>query len=159
MRYHGDPTADWLLGKNKQVTISLNDSRSIADAISKFVNAKANVVDAAYEAIERLCSVGEDIAKSECPKDTWELCESITHETKKTSTGAEGTITAGTDHAMFVEFGTGVRGRGSYPEPIPGWEYDVNRRDWQGHEANPFMYRTVRILEERAEDIINGNNN
>ena len=158
MRYHGDPTAQWLLGKQKQVTISLNDMSSLSDAISKFVSARKDVQEAAAEAVEILCAEGEKIAKSYCPVDTGELQNSITHKTEVIGGKVEGVIEAGTDHAMFVEFGTGVKGKGTYPGDDKAWEYDVKRQNWQGRPANPFMYYTARDISQKAEEILNGDN-
>lgn len=76
-----------------------------------------------------------------------------------------GVIYAGAWYAVYVEFGTGVVGKGS-PHPIASeknWKYDVNEhgemgwvfldeRDgtyhWtQGFASRPFMYNTARQLE------------
>jgi len=74
-----------------------------------------------------------------------------------------GIISAGAPYAIYVEFGTGIVGEAS-PHPAPGgWVYDINehgeegwwylsrygRRQWtQGMKSRPFMYNTVRELEQ-----------
>ena len=50
-------------------------------------------------------------------------------------------------YAAFVEYGTGLRGAGTYPYELPSegvpytgsWVYDYKRQNWQGHAAQPFM--------------------
>ena len=135
MKYHGSPKFDYLNGKNKSVEISLNDAKSLTDAISKYIGSKADIVNAAAEAVEKLCEEGERSAKWYCPYDTGELQESITHKTDVIGDTVIGTITAGTDHAMFVEFGTGVVGNGTYPGDSSGWMYDM----W-GHGEKGWKY-------------------
>lgn len=54
-------------------------------------------------------------------------------------------FTAG--HAAFVEFGTGIRGMGTYPYPLPqagvpftgGWVYDYKHQNWIGMPAQPYL--------------------
>lgn len=84
------------------------------------------------------------------------------------STGI-GVIKAGAMYAVYVEFGTGVTGKGS-PHPAPnGWKYDINdhgeagwwyfnERDSKWHwtkdmKSRPFMYNTARELERRCMQI------
>ena len=73
-----------------------------------------------------------------------------------------GIIRAGAPHAVFVEFGTGVKGQNTpHPEP-DGWKYDVNQHgeegwwywgEWdsnwhwtQGMPSRPFMWETSKEL-------------
>lgn len=58
-----------------------------------------------------------------------------------------GEVVATAGHASFVEFGTGLRGAGTYPFPLPkegvpitgSWVYDYKRQNWVGMPASPFM--------------------
>lgn len=157
-------------GNPKTLHIDLNDERSIQNAIQRFVHGKEDVMQAAFEAIETLCAEGEKIAKSEAPEDSGDLRASITHKTVTEGQKVIGTITAGTDHAAFVEFGTGIVGSWNpHPYGNIGWEYDVNGHGYQGwvypknnrfyhtlgQKSNPFMYRTAKTLSEQAERILN----
>ena len=73
-------------------------------------------------------------------------------------------------HAMFVEYGTGIVGEGTYPATTAnGWQYDIhghgeqgwiyrNDRDgkfyWtKGFVARPFMLNTFEWLKEAAPEI------
>ena len=74
-----------------------------------------------------------------------------------------GIIKAGAPYAVYVEFGTGIVGKGQ-PHPSPdGWQYDINdhgesgwwyfndntgHMQWtKGMPSRPFMYNTARKLE------------
>jgi HK97 gp10 family phage protein len=70
-----------------------------------------------------------------------------------------GVVVASAGHAGFVEFGTGLRGIGTYPYPLPkegvpytgGWVYDYKKQQWVGMPAQPFMRPALDI--GRAEII------
>jgi len=56
-------------------------------------------------------------------------------------------VSAGTNHCMFVEFGTGLAGMGTYPYPLPqkgvpitgSWIYDYKHQNWPGMTARPYL--------------------
>lgn len=58
-----------------------------------------------------------------------------------------GTVVSESDHAGFVEFGTGLRGRGTYPYELPqsgvpitgSWIYDYKNQQWIGMVAQPYL--------------------
>jgi Bacteriophage HK97-gp10, putative tail-component len=58
-----------------------------------------------------------------------------------------GSVTSESDHAGFVEFGTGTRGTGTYPYDLPSagvpftgsWVYDYKNQQWKGMPAQPYM--------------------
>jgi putative aminopeptidase FrvX len=65
----------------------------------------------------------------------------------------KGVVSAGTDHAMFQEFGTGIVGAGltgeeTYPGDTSGWVYDYKGQKWKGHKSNHFMYDAAKKMEE-----------
>lgn len=162
---HGKTTV-----KSKVFSIDLFDEKSIGDAIKEYIGNRLDIQEAALEAVEALCAEGERKAKEEAPVDEGELRDSITHAVTVKNGKVEGTITASTDHAMFVEFGTGIVGASDpHPYNYLGWEYDVNGHGidgWTypkngrfyhtlGQPSNPFMYRTAKYLTENAERILN----
>ena len=88
----------------------------------------------------------------------------------------EGIITTGVMYAAYVEFGTGIVGADNpHPEASGNWDYDINHhgndgwwypssKGWyqpenggqplawtKGMPSRPFMYNTLRELEEEAE--------
>lgn len=82
--------------------------------------------------------------------------------------GNKGVIFADNAHAVFVEFGTGIEGKGT-PHPTMPWAYDTNghgKDGWwytdpklgfgrftQGMPSRPFMYETARDLERKVGEI------
>ena len=152
MKYSGSPTQDFLNGRPKKVKINLNDSNSIGKSMSILGGTADAIKEAIYEEVERLCQIGEDEAKARVHVKSGDLKGSITHKVKKSKRKIKGTVSAGTDHAMFHEFGTGLIGRDSgYPGDTSGWVYDYKNQEWQGHEANPFMYEAAKRMEEEMK--------
>lgn len=152
MKYSGSPTQDFLSGRPKKVTINLNDSNSIGKSINILGGTADAIKQAIYEEVERICQIGEDEAKARVHVKSGELKESITHKVKKSKRKIKGTVSAGTDHAMFHEFGTGIIGADSnYPGDSSGWVYDYKNQNWQGHKANPFMYEAAKRMEEEMK--------
>ena len=151
MKYSGSPTQDFLTGKPKKVTINLNDSNSIGKSINILGGTADAIKQAIYEEVERICQIGEDEAKARVHVKSGALKESITHDVKKYKHKIKGTVSAGTDHAMFHEFGTGLIGEGTYPGDTSGWVYDYKNQNWQGHKANPFMYEAAKRMEEEMK--------
>lgn len=92
-------------------------------------------------------------AKNLAPEDTGVLAGSIHMEVKKTSTELQGRVYTNTEYAPYVEFGTGVKGNGTYPYKVEGlnlsykdkgWAYkDEKTGEWiytKGQVAQPYMY-------------------
>lgn len=151
MKYSGSPTQDFLSGKPKKVTINLNDSNSIGKSINILGGTADAIKQAIYEEVERICQIGEDEAKARVNVKSGDLKKSITHKVKKSKRKIKGTVSAGTDHAMFHEFGTGLAGQGTYPGDTSGWVYDYKNQEWPGHKANPFMYEAAKRMEEEMK--------
>lgn len=138
------------------------DSKVIDKAIENAV--KHLTKDILDEIGKAICEFGVETAKAEAPKDTGALRDSIRGSYKDGVV----TITAGTDHSLFVEFGTGIVGKGTYPEDANVYEYDVHNHGalgWTyklgdkyihtiGHIADPYMYRTLKKIDENINRII-----
>ena len=148
MKFSGSPTADFLNGRPKRVKISLNDSTSIGKSMDLLNKTVDEIKQAMYDEVERLCQIGEDEAKAKVHVDTGELQASIKHKVKKGKKKITGVVSAGTDHAMFQEFGTGLVGKGTYPGDVQGWVYDYANQDYPGHKSNHFMYDAAKKMEE-----------
>lgn len=141
IRYKGSPSKQYLNGKPMSATVEgLDDAITILKAVAQNIPGKMEKL------LDELVTVGVERAKQEVPVDTGELRDSIHGERSEN----EGRIIANTDHALFVEFGTGVRGRATAPFDADevGYIYDIHERDWQGNVANPFMHRTAEFIRE-----------
>ena len=148
MKFSGSPTADFLNGKPKKVKINLNDSTSIAKSMDLLNKTVEDIKQAMYDEVERICQIGEDEAKAKVHVDTGALKNSIKHKVTKQKKKIKGVVSAGTDHAMFQEFGTGIIGKDTYPGDSSGWVYDYKGQEWQGHKSNHFMYDAAKKMEE-----------
>ena len=152
MKYSGTPTQDFLQGKNKKVKINLNNVESIRKSITILGGTADEIKQALYEEVERVCQIGEDTAKAKVHVKSGALKNSIKHKTKILKKRIHGVVSAGTDHAMFHEFGTGIRGAMSeYPGELTGWVYDYKNQDWVGHPCNPYMYEAAKKMEEEIK--------
>lgn len=152
MRYSGTPTQDFRQGKPKKVKINLNSVDSINKSIAILGGTADDIKQALYEEVERLCQIGEDTAKAKVHVKTGALKGSIKHKVKRQKKKIHGVVSAGTDHAMFHEFGTGLIGKDSnYPGNIEGWVYDYKGQEWQGHACNPYMYEAAKAMEKEIK--------
>ena len=145
-------------------------TRSIEDAIREVKEYKRKLNDRVKALIRELVDKGVEIAKAQVRElgavYTGQLEESITGFFDE-ETGL-GIIRTDCPYAIYVEFGTGVVGeRNPHPEPIEGWQYDVNEhgdKGWwyfnerdqkwhwtKGMASRPFMYNTLQLLRAEAE--------
>jgi len=145
-------------------------TRSIEDAIREVKEYKRELNDRVKALIRELVDKGVEIAKAQVRElgavYTGQLEESITGFFDE-ETGL-GIIRTDCPYAIYVEFGTGVVGeRNPHPEPIEGWQYDVNEhgdKGWwyfnerdqkwhwtKGMVSRPFMYNTLQLLKAEAE--------
>lgn len=173
----------------KKITITLSQ-KSIQDAISQI---KAYQNDLTYKCqllAEKLAEKGVEIARLQLADldaiFTAELISSVHAECKGSIKGGGiWAVVAGTDHAMFVEFGTGIVGKRSpYPGKLQegvdwqyasgktirqladgryGWFYKDDDGQWwftEGMPSRPFMYYTAQELEkivvETAKEVFGG---
>ena len=84
---------------------------------------------------------------------TGELRGSIHNKVLVGKDGLIGLIQTNNDHSIYVEFGTGSRGNGSYPYVS---EANVNltyREDWAGMKAQPYMYPAYKMHEKTIKTL------
>lgn len=173
MKTSGRPTSNYRNGKKKKFKIGINSSEALSELILALSNYEHDLEVVVGMGVNAIVREGEEYAKSIAPRDTGQLVDSITHETLVTSNGVVvGKVIAGTDHAMFVEFGVGIEGKKNPSEDAiaAGWEYDINNHGeegWNylnpkdgkfyhttGNVSNPFMLKTAEHLEKEAKNII-----
>lgn len=75
------------------------------------------------------------------------LKESIRMGVKKLPEGWQGRVYTNLEYAMYVEFGTGNRGDGSYPYKIDGLNL-AYKQDWAGMTAQPYLYPALKTHEK-----------
>ncbi len=75
-------------------------------------------------------------------------------------TRVDGYVMYSAGHAAFVEFGTGIMGRGTYPYDLPTegvpitgqWIYDYKQQDWRGMVAQPYLRTALDICRQQILD-------
>lgn len=157
----------------KTININLFDTKSIQAAVKTLRDYENSLEYKCMLLAETLAEKGVEIARVQIAAldaiFTSELLQSIHSEyVGAVKGGGVWAVVAGTDHAAFVEFGTGVVGKQSpYPYQLPegvdwqyasgktirqladgryGWFYPADDGRWyftEGMPSRPFMYLTA----------------
>ena len=130
----------------KAIKVRLS-AEGVKQAVQEFREYQAKVQAAASAIVAALASAGEEFAVAAVLPfaETGQLASSIKAETS----GNVGFVKCSCGYAVYVEFGTGIKGAGS-PHPdtaILGWKYDINRHGELGWwyptdnaDPNPYKY-------------------
>ncbi len=86
------------------------------------------------------------VAKPLAPVKTGDLRRSFGSKVERTADGVEGTAYNVSDHAEYVELGTGRRGAAS-PSPPKSPESVQYSADWPGMDAQPFLYPALKLTQ------------
>ena len=99
--------------------------------------------------------------------DTGNLRASINMNVKDTGKEIQGRVYTNCEYAMYVEFGTGIKGNGTYPYKIEGvtltykpkgWAYyDEDKGEWiytKGQKAQPYMYPALNMHKKTIKAIL-----
>lgn len=166
--------------KRLKADLSISGIRQLQKDIEKYQN---SIEHKAKLLAENLADMGVEIARVKISSldaiFTGELKQSVHTEYKNNIRGgAIFCVVADSDHAVFVEFGTGVVGqKNPYPYPFPkgvsweyasgktirqlsdgryGWFYKGDNGQWyftEGMESRPFMYETSLELEKKVVSV------
>lgn len=144
---------------------------SINRAIREIQDFRNELREKCLELVEALMMEGVEIARMQVASMdavyTGELEQSI--QGVFFPTERCGFVMADTPYAVYVEYGTGIVGESApHPEAQGNWNYDVNHHGIQGwvyrngndgqfhwtmgYVSRPFMYNTLRWLEEAAPE-------
>lgn len=100
--------------------------------------------------LTKACLLVENDAKKNCPVDTGQLRQSITHEVE----GNTGVIGTNVEYAPYVEYGTGIYAKDGNGRQTP-WSYKDSKGNWHrtvGQHPQPFLEPA---LLENEEEILN----
>lgn len=156
----------------KTIHVDLFSNAGLKKAIAEVASFEKELIDGMNALCETLLDEGVSVAKMQIMEmpavDTGELMGSIERGAFDKKSGF-GIIKATAYYAIFVEYGTGIRGAmNPHPEAgEAGWDYDVNghgddgwyykawsdfKFHWtKGMPARPFMYNTLMTLKDMAE--------
>lgn len=162
--------------KRFKADLSISGIRQLQRDVEKYQNSieyKARLL------VQTLAEMGVEIARVRVSDldaiFTGELIQSIHAEYKGSAHGgAIFCVVADSDHAVFVEFGTGIVGaRNPYPGNLPmvyaqgktirqladgryGWFYKGDNGQWyftEGMPSRPFMYQTSLELQKKVVSV------
>ena len=120
------------------------------EKLTKRYNKIANMLPT--EAVKKTTTFVHAQAKELVPVDTGNLRGSIHMSVQTKGKEVVGRVYTNNDHAMYVEFGTGIRGNGSYPYQVKGLSLSY-KSDWQGMVAQPYMYPALKKGREYAKGL------
>ena len=100
-------------------------------------------------------------AKALAPVNKGQLAGSIHMKVAKKNNSVEGRVYTNVEYAPFVEFGTGIKGNGTYPYDVEGLSLEYKDKGWayfdedtgkwiytKGQEARPYMYPALKENEK-----------
>ena len=124
---------------------------------------KMEIKDTMNKAVTLVHGQAKDLA----PVDTGELATSIHMEVKQTPTGLQGRVYTNKEYAAYVEFGTGVKGNGTYPYKVKGLNLTYKDKGWsyidektgdriytRGQVAQPYMYPSLKNNEKTIKKLL-----
>lgn len=121
-----------------------------------------NVDEVLYKSMQQQGELVKGDAKDLCPVDLGDLRSSIKSRTSKEKGRVISEISTNSDHAAYVEFGTGKKGETTpsvdkYPGPLSykqdKWKVnipDVGVRWIEGQPAQPYLYPALKNNEEKV---------
>lgn len=147
--------------QSKSIKVRLN-SESIGQAISSLKEYQSSVKIKQAKLMKEIGERGTDVMFDEIGKYPMPCSKAnLIRCVDYTSTGTTSRIYNWCGYAMFVEFGTGIKGaRSPHPHDTVGYRYDVNNHGedgwnyfdedgWHwtmGMQARPFAHETYEVL-------------
>ncbi len=146
-------------------TVTLKNFDSLQKKLSKLsdINVK--------QTVNKATTFVHGQAKELCPEDTGTLRASIHMEVKDKGKEVIGRVYTNAKYAAFVEFGTGIKGNGSYPYNIKGITLSYKSEPWlvsfkgnsgenivvwtKGQKAQPYLYPALRRSKKYINSLIN----
>lgn len=106
-----------------------------------------NSEEVLYKNLQKQGELVKGEAKTLCPVDTGDLRKSIRKSTKRYKGKIVAKVYTNSDHATYVEFGTGKKGEASNTNSNVEVTY---KQDWSGMEAQPYLYPALKNNEDRV---------
>ena len=142
-------------------TVTIKGIDTLTQRFNKIANLELR------EAMNKATQLVHGQAKALAPADTGILRNSIHMQVKDTGKSIEGRVYTNVEYAPYVEFGTGIKGNGTYPYQVEGlnlvyknkgWAYfDEDKGEWiftKGQKAQPYMYPALKQNEKTIKQIL-----
>lgn len=105
-------------------------------------------------AVSQATALVEGTARANCTVDTGTLRRSIHMRVEEYSRKVVGIVYTACEHGPYVEFGTGRRGKGSYPHEKSLNVALVYDPEWPGQVAQPFLAPALLTNRNRINKLI-----
>jgi len=122
-------------------TVTIKNVDRLIQRLNKMANMELE------DTVKKATTLVHGQAKALAPVDTGNLAGSIRMEVKKKDQSIEGRVFTNVQYAPYVEFGTGVKGNGSYPYEVEGLKLTYHE-SWGGMPAQPYMYPALKQNEK-----------
>lgn len=120
--------------------------RGVEKLLNKLDRLGGNSEEVLYKSLQKQGELVKSEAKTLCPVDTGDLRKSIRKRTKRYKGKIISSVYTNSDHAAYVEFGTGIRGEASNTNSNVEVAY---KQDWNGIEAQPYLYPALKNQEDK----------
>ncbi len=132
--------------------MSINGVESLLNKLDR-LGGNSEVV--LYKSLQKQGELVKGEAKTLCPVKSGDLRKSIRKSTKRYKGKIVARVYTNSNHAAYVEFGTGMRGEASNTNSNVEVAY---KQDWSGMEAQPYLYPALknnegRIMENIKDDL------
>lgn len=142
------------------------------DELFKKLDSVGNLSEDLYNIIDKCGEFVRDDARVRVPVISADLKKSIQHTTTKTADGVEAEVHTNSDHAAFVEFGTGPVGAANHNGTSPNVTPEYAKEKWlgivpecvsdtdkglryiAGQKAQPYLYPALKDNEEQLTEFI-----
>ncbi len=136
-------TREVKLGYSEPVNLRANSTTKFGS----FAKLEALIVPRLIKATEAATSAVLEVSQDLCPVRSGDLRSTARNTVEWSGTRVQGYVFYTAPYAAFVEFGTGLTGRGTYPYNLPlagvpftgSWVYDYKQQNWVGMESRPFL--------------------
>lgn len=140
----------------------------LEELLSQF-DSLTGIEEEVYQSVEACGEFVRDDARLRAPVDIGDLRKSINHTTEQEGEEVVDTVHTNSDHAVFVEFGTGPVGAASHAGTAPDVNIAYSSKKWrakipslvsetdagiryvEGQAAQPYLYPALKDNEEQLE--------
>ena len=114
----------------------MNNLEGLEELLSNLASLGGDIKETCKKGLERGAKKIQDNAKYLAPVKTGRLRNSIKTKSEITQDGAEAQVFTNCEYAVYVELGTGQRGKQANIERPEGVHY---KSDWKGQSPQPFL--------------------